>query len=135
MKEKNYAFQLEMKVRDYECDLQGVVNNANYLHYMEHTRHEFWEYLGANFGDMHEQGLDAFVYKITITYKKSLRSGDKFITGLNYHFKGAKLVFDQEIVREDGELAIKAEVEVVVVKDGVISRGEYFQDLLKDYNN
>lgn len=134
MNDKNYAFHLEMKVRDYECDLQGVVNNANYLHYMEHTRHEFWEHLGANFGDMHDQGLDAFVYKITITYKKSLRSGDKFISGLNFHHKGAKLIFDQEVVREDGTLAIKAEVEVVVVKDGVISRGEYFQNLLKDYN-
>ena len=64
-----------MKVRDYECDLQGVVNNANYQHYMEHTRHEFLESLGVNFGKMHEDGLDAFVTKVSISYKKSLRSG------------------------------------------------------------
>ena len=34
-----YIFTHEMKVRDYECDLQGIVNNANYQHYMEHSRH------------------------------------------------------------------------------------------------
>ena len=32
-------FRHEMKVRDYECDIQGVVNNANYQHYLEHARH------------------------------------------------------------------------------------------------
>ena len=35
---KEYIFKLTDKVRDYECDLQGVVNNSNYQHYMEHTR-------------------------------------------------------------------------------------------------
>ena len=30
----NYIFELKDKVRDYECDLQGIVNNANYQHYL-----------------------------------------------------------------------------------------------------
>ena len=34
----NYIFELKDKVRDYECDLQGIVNNANYQHYLEHCR-------------------------------------------------------------------------------------------------
>ena len=54
---KEYIFKLTDKVRDYECDLQGVVNNSNYQHYMEHTRHEFLESLGENFGAMHEKGF------------------------------------------------------------------------------
>ncbi len=133
MKKKDYVFSLDMKVRDYECDLQGVVNNANYQHYMEHCRHEFWESLGANFGDMHDNGLDAFVYKVSITYKKSLRSGDKFKSALNCRMKAPKLIFEQDILFEDDTVAAHGEVEVVAVQDGVITRGEYFADLLKDF--
>lgn len=38
---KSYLFETRMEVRDYECDIEGIVNNANYLHYTEHTRHRF----------------------------------------------------------------------------------------------
>ena len=40
-----YVFETEMEVRDYECDIQGIVNNANYLHYTEHTRHLYLQSL------------------------------------------------------------------------------------------
>lgn len=50
-----YIYELEMKVRDYECDLQGIVNNANYQHYLEHTRHEFLISVGISFAALHEQ--------------------------------------------------------------------------------
>ena len=30
-----YIFSLTLKVRDYELDSEGIVNNANYLHYLE----------------------------------------------------------------------------------------------------
>mgnify|MGYP000076768217 len=52
----NYIYELPMKVRDYECDLQGIVNNANYQHYLEHTRHEFLLSAGVSFAGLHEQG-------------------------------------------------------------------------------
>ena len=38
---KKYCFIMDMEVRDYELDCEQIVNNANYLHYMEHTRHKF----------------------------------------------------------------------------------------------
>ena len=129
---KQYLFQLEDKVRDYECDLQGVVNNANYQHYMEHTRHEFLESLGENFGAMHEQGIDAFVSRVDIQYKQSLRSGDRYRSCLNLSKKGPKLIFEQDIYRlSDGALATRGTVESVVVQNGRLTRGEYFDELLK----
>lgn len=128
---KEYVFELEMKVRDYECDLQGVVNNSNYQRYMEHTRHECLESLGGNFGQLHEKGVDAFVAKVEIKFKHSLRSGDRFLSCLNLRREGIKLVFEQDIYRmPDRIMAAKGRVEIVVVENGKLTRGEYFDEII-----
>lgn len=128
---KEYIFKHTDKVRDYECDLQGVVNNANYQHYMEHTRHEFLESLSENFSALHDRGLDAFVSHVEIDYKTSLRSGDSYVSCLNVYKKGVKLVFEQDIYRmADGVLAARGKVESVAVLNGKLTRGEYFDEML-----
>ena len=136
MKEKEYIFKLTDKVRDYECDLQGVVNNSNYQHYMEHARHEFLESVGENFGAMHERGIDGFVARVDIQFKLSLRSGDRYVSCLNIRREGVKLIFDQDIYREsDGVLAAKGTVESVIVEKGRLTRGEYFDQMLERIHN
>jgi acyl-CoA thioester hydrolase len=130
---KEYVFKMEMKVRDYECDLQGVVNNSNYQRYMEHTRHEYMETLGENFGKMHERGIDAFVSKVEIRFKHSLRSGEKFLSCLNLKREGIKLVFEQDIYRvSDNILAASGKVETVVVENGKLTRGDTFDRLIEN---
>ena len=130
----NYKFTHEMKVRDYECDLQGIVNNANYQHYMEHSRHELLSKLGVNFGKLHEDGIDAMVAKITIEYKIPLRSGDKFVIGINLERKGPKIIFYQDIYRlSDGKLCTKGIVETICVENGRLTRGAIFDEIFKDY--
>lgn len=125
-----------MKVRDYECDLQGVVNNANYQHYMEHTRHEFLESLGENFGRMHDRNVDAFVSRVDIRYKTPLHSGDHFLSCLNMAKEGPKWVFLQDILRiPDLVLAARGRIETVVVENGKLTRGDYFDELLKRQPN
>ena len=131
---ENYKFIHEMKVRDYECDLQGIVNNANYQHYMEHSRHELLDKLGVNFGKLHEDGIDAMVAKITIEYKIPLRSGDKFNVGINLERKGPKIIFYQDIYRlSDGKLCTKGMVETICVENGRLTRGAIFDEIFKDY--
>lgn len=132
---KGHLFSLTLKVRDYECDLQGVVNNSNYQRYMEHTRHEFLESLGENFGDMHNKGVDAFVSRVDIRFKASLCSGDSFVSCLDMEKQGPKLVFHQYIYRKSDEaLAAEGKVDIVVVEQGKLTRGEYFEKILARLN-
>ena len=77
-----------MKVRDYECDLQGIVNNANYQHYLEHARHEFLLSTGVSFAALHEQGVDPVVARINMAFKTPLRSGDEFVCKLYLRKEG-----------------------------------------------
>ena len=133
---ENYIYRLEMKVRDYECDIQGVVNNANYQHYLEYARHEFLEYIGGSFSQMHDEGFDMMVSKVTLEYKRPLRGGDKFVVCINAQRKGAKLVFVQDIYNlADDALVLKGEVDVICLKNGRLTRGEVFDGMLKDLIN
>lgn len=130
-----YAFEYEMKVRDYECDIQGVVNNANYQHYMEHARHEFLESVGVSFSELHDKGIDLMVSKITIEYKRPLRGSDRFAVRINTVRKGAKLIILQDIYNlADETLSVKGEVEVVCLKNGRLTRGEIFDEIFNDLN-
>lgn len=115
-----YIFEKEFEVRDYECDIQGIVNNSVYQNYLEHTRHQFLKSLGQDFAELSKSGINPVVYRIVIDYKKPLKSGDKFVCKLNMRKDGnLKLIFDQDIYRlEDNLLMLKGEVTAVVLQNG-----------------
>ncbi|MGD0342091.1 MAG: acyl-CoA thioesterase [Bacteroidales bacterium] len=118
--EKRYQYSIEFGVRDYECDIQGIVNNANYQHYLEHARHEFLISRGISFAGLHEEGLDLIITRIEIDYKYPLKSRDKFVIRLNIRREGnIRVVFDQDIFRlPDEKLVVKACVVAVATKNG-----------------
>ena len=70
-------------MRDYECDLAGMVNNASYLNYIEHARHEFLKSKGIDFAGLAQQGIYLVVIRVELDYLYSLRSGDRFTIGTN----------------------------------------------------
>lgn len=123
--DNKYIYELQMKVRDYECDLQGIVNNANYQHYIEHTRHEFLLSRGVSFAELHEQGTDAVVARLNMQFKTPLKSGDEFVCKLNLKKDGVKYVFYQDIYRlPDMKLVIKAQVDTVCIVNGRLAESE-----------
>lgn len=130
---RKYCFIMDMEVRDYELDCEQIVNNANYLHYMEHTRHKFCSDAGLSFIEMHNQGIDAVVRKIEIEYKTSLRGGDSFISCLRLERKGPRFIFYQDIMRSDGEICAEGVVTVVVLKNGKLSRGDELAAVFSRY--
>ena len=77
-----YHFTLPFDVRDYECDLQGIVNNAVYQQYLEHTRHRFLQTSGVSFAELTQQGINVVVFRAELDYKHPLRSGDTFTIGV-----------------------------------------------------
>jgi len=114
-----YIFEITLKVRDYECDLQGIVNNANYQHYIEHTRHEFLRSEGISFAALHEQGIDAVVARLQMAFKTPLRSGDSFVSRLALRKEGIKYVFVQDLFRlPDEKPVLRSTVDTVCLVNG-----------------
>ena len=123
MAENRYCFEYEMKVRDYECDMQGIVNNANYQ-----------QWAGTSFTDLRNNGIEPVVNRIEIDYKNSLHSQDWFICKLYVRKEGIKFVFYQDIYRKsDDKICAKARVETVCINNGKLSRGEERIPFFKDY--
>lgn len=120
MSDSGYLHSVEFKVRDYECDLQGVVNNANYQHYLEHARHEFLISKGISFAQLHEDGLDLIVVKVEIEYKYPLKSRDRFLVTVDVKKEGnIRIAFYQEIFRlPDMKLVVRAKVTGAATKNG-----------------
>lgn len=129
-----YIYELKMKVRDYECDLQGIVNNANYQHYLEHTRHEFLTAAGMSFARLHEEGIDPVVARLTMAFKTPLKSGDEFLSRLYLKKEGIKYVFYQDIYRaSDMKMVIKASVETVCLVNGRLKECPLFDEVFAPY--
>lgn len=128
-----YCFTLEMEVRDYELDCEQIVNNANYIHYLEHTRHKLCLEAGYPFIEMHRNGIDAVVRKLEVEYFTPLRSGDTFISCIRLERKGPRFIFYQDLIKPGGEFVIKAVVTIVALKDGRLSKGDEIAEAFKKY--
>jgi acyl-CoA thioester hydrolase len=133
---KQYDYELEFVVRDYECDLQGVVNNSVYQNYLEHTRHEFMKTIGLDFADLYNRGILAVVARAELAFKTSLRSGDKFVVRLWVEHEGVKYIFHQDIYRiPDEKLCLKGIVTTTSIVNGRLAVAPEIKEALENIVN
>lgn len=116
---KKFDFEIELQVRDYECDIQGIVNNAVYQNYLEHCRHQFLSSIGLDFVQLHKDGIDAVVIRAELDYKFPLHPGDIFYVRLKMAKQGKlRIIFEQQIIRKsDNKLMLSARITGVLTKN------------------
>ena len=130
----DYIFETRMEVRDYECDIEGIVNNAQYIHYCEHTRHLFLKECGLSFAEMHARGIDAVVARMQLEYKTPLRCDDEFISRLWLEKDGFKYIFHQDIYRASDEtICFKSKNMLVCLINGRLGESDEYDRAFAPY--
>ena len=104
------VFSVAFKVRDYELDMQGIVNNSVYFNYLEHARHEYLITKNVDVAALARDGINLVLVRSEIDYKGSLTSGDEFIvTVKTEQISRVKFGFRQQIIRiSDQKVCIEA---------------------------
>lgn len=112
----NNPFSLSCKVRDYECDMQGIVNNAVYMNYLEHARHEFLHAIGLNFRTLLDKEIYLVLVHAELQFKKPLQSGQNFsVTCRIESTSKFKIFLAQEIYNERGENVLIAKITAAAI--------------------
>ncbi len=110
----------KFEVRDNEIDIQGVVNNANYFIYMQHSRHKYLtEVLNIDYIEMAKQNIHLFLVGANVEFKKSLLPDDKFYVTCKLSPKGKiRFLFEQEIRLVANDVLIARGENIGVCMDG-----------------
>lgn len=98
---------MEMQVRDYECDVQGVVNNATYFNYLEQARNQIFRENGmSSLFELHKQNEDPIIVRAEIDYRYPLWAYDVFVIHTQIETKGSfRLLFRQKIIAAEEQNA------------------------------
>ncbi|MFC4620059.1 acyl-CoA thioesterase [Camelliibacillus cellulosilyticus] len=107
---------LEVIVRSTEIDVNGHVNNAKYLEYLEWGREEWYERNGLTYQAFLEMGIQTVTVNININYRKECTQGDQLTIQTTPERIGrTSYVLRQEIVNQNGDLCADALVTSVTM--------------------
>lgn len=107
---------LEIVVRSTEIDVNGHVNNAKYLEYLEWGREEWYERANLAYDKFLDLGLQTVTVNININYRKECLQNDRLtITTRPERLGRTSYVLKQEIHNQRGELVADALVTSVTM--------------------
>jgi acyl-CoA thioester hydrolase len=99
-------FRHELRVRYSECDVQGVVFNANYLSYFDISMTELWRAAFGSYKSMMERGYDLVVAEAQIRFEAPARFDDRLMLEVEIETLGnTSIVTAHRLRREDQSLA------------------------------
>jgi thioesterase III len=113
---KMTATEIEILVRSTEIDVNGHVNNAKFLEYLEWGREDWYEKCGLYYDVLKELGIVTVVVHVVADYLREAVQNDKLRIQTNLKSIGnTSFVMDQSIRNQGDELVLTAEFVIVTV--------------------
>ncbi len=110
------AARIEIVVRSTDIDVNGHVNNAKYVEYLEWGREEFYEQAGADHATLLAQDAITVTVNLNLNYRRECRQGEILVVETQPSRLGrTSFTVQQEIRAKDGSLAADAAVTIVVI--------------------
>lgn len=100
-----------VRVRTYELDSFGHVNNSVFLNYLEEARSEYLKQKNLSFHDFARLGVQLVIVEATVRYISPARYGDEIeVVGIFQPIKAASLVISYTLTEKNtGRLIATAE--------------------------
>ncbi len=110
------VFTSKIRVRSYELDSFGHVNNATYLQYLEAARCDHLLQVGLSFNDFHKWGAFPVVTEAHLHYRQPLIADDVIeVRGTFLEWKRSSFAVEYEVVKQDDTLVLTARMVFVFV--------------------
>jgi thioesterase III len=107
---------LEIVVRPTEIDVNGHVNNAKYVEYLEWGREDWYERNGLPYERLLALGAVTVTVNLDLNFRRECRQGEVLVIGTRPERLGrTSFALRQEIRQRDGALAADAVVTLVTI--------------------